>query len=67
MKTYTTPSVVVLGDIADLTGLFGAVTTQDTYLTANGTVQNQPGPTSQFACDTGGVLGGPCIGAPPRP
>ena len=63
MKTYTSPSVVALGDIADLTGLFGAVTTQDTYLTANGSIINQPGPTSEFACNTGHVLGGPCLGA----
>ena len=64
MKRYTSPSVVVLGDIADLTGLFGAITTNDTFLTANGTVTVQPGPASQFACDTGTVLGGPCVGNP---
>ena len=62
MKTYTPPSVVDLGGIADLTGLFGAVTTNDTFLTANGTITQQPGPASEFACDTGHVLGGPCVG-----
>lgn len=65
MKPYIAPKATDLGRIAELTAMFGALSTQDTYLTANGVANAQPGIQSQFACDTGYVPAGPCIA--PRP
>ncbi len=50
MKTYTSPSLKALGDVASLTGFSGSDTQQDVIITNTGSVLNLPGPSSEFAC-----------------
>ena len=52
MKTYSSPSLTALGDVAALTGFSGSVTQQDVIFSPSGN-QNLPGPSSEFACEIG--------------
>ena len=49
MKTYSSPSLKALGDIASLTGFSGSDTQTDVIFQPAGQVV-LPGPSSEFAC-----------------
>ncbi|MFN3596565.1 MAG: hypothetical protein ACK41D_04770 [Rubricoccaceae bacterium] len=64
MKNYTTPQIAELGDVQQLTGLFGSSTRVDVLVNPNGNVV-QRGTGSIDACPTQNPApGGQCIVRP---
>lgn len=52
MRTYSSPEVTYLGDLASLTGLTSDPTEQDTFVSSEGVVGHAEGPVSEIFCET---------------